>query len=142
MQALLLAGLCLPGLAADNGVAVVIAADARPAAVAAEELALIYRRQKQFLGDQRVQPVNLPAAHPLRRWFSLQVLGRTPEALEDYWRDQYFNGVVPPFVLGSEEAVMRFVAATPGSVGYVSRCVVDKRVKVLLQLEGGPPCSR
>ncbi len=137
---LLLAGL-VHAAANDTGVAVIVAADARLQGISAEQLALIYRRQLQFIGGQRVQPINLPAAHPLRRWFSQQVLGQPPEALEAYWRDQYFNGVVPPFVLGSEEAVIRFVASTPGAIGYVSRCLVDKRVKVLLPLDGGPACS-
>ena len=140
LAALLLACLA-PAMATDAGVAVIVAADARLATISPEQLALIYRRQQQFLGGQRVQPINLPAAHPLRRWFSQQVLGQPPEALEAYWRDQYFNGVVPPFVLGSEEAVIRFVATTPGAIGYVSRCLVDRRVKVLLPLEGGPACG-
>ena len=78
----------------------------------------------------------------MRRWFSQQVMGATPEDLEGYWRDLYFNGVVPPFVLASEEAVLRFVAATPGAVGYVSGCLVDRRVRVLLQIDGAPACVR
>ncbi len=72
----------------------------------------------------------------------LYILGQPPEALEGYWRDLYFNGVVPPFVLASEEAVIRFVASTPGAIGYVSACPGDKRVRVLMQLDGGPPCPR
>lgn len=142
LLALLLGASLARATAGDTGVAVIVAADAHTAPLSAEQLALIYRRQQQYLGGRRVQPINLPAAHPLRRWFSQQVLGQPPEALEAYWRDQYFNGVVPPFVLGSEEAVIRFVATTPGAIGYVSRCLVDRRVKVLLPLEGGPACSR
>lgn len=144
----LLAGVLL-GLAwplavrADGGVVVIVAPSASsPAPIDAEELAAIYRRRQLFMAGQRVQPVNLPTQHPLRRWFSQQVLKQTPEGLEAYWRDQYFNGVVPPFVLASEEAVIRFVVATPGAIGYVSACAVDKRVRVLLLLEGGPACNR
>lgn len=128
--------------AADNRVAVIVPAGTAPAALAADDLAQVYRRRKLFSSGQKLQPVNLPAAHPLRRWFSQQVLQRTPEELEDHWRDLYFNGVFPPFVLASEEAVLRFVAATPGAVGYVPACLVDKRVTVLLVLDGGPPCPR
>lgn len=131
-----------PARAADSQVAVIGSPAMAGTAVGLDELALVYRRRKQFVGSQRVQPVNLPAAHPLRRWFSQQVLRQTPEELEDYWRDQYFNGVLPPFVLASEEAVMRFVAATPGAIGYVSHCLVDRRVGVLALLEGGPGCGR
>lgn len=143
MLALLGLGLgATPAPAADTRVAVIVPAGAQPAALAADDLGAVYRRRKLFGGGQKLQPVNLPAAHPLRRWFSQQVLQRSPEELEDHWRDLYFNGVFPPFVLASEEAVLRFVAATPGAVGYVPMCLVDKRVTVLLVLDGGPPCPR
>lgn len=127
--------------AAAAPVTVITAAGSAPAAISGEDLALVYRRQKSAVDGVRLQPVNLPAAHPLRRWFSQQVLGAAPEALEGYWRELYFNGVVPPFVLASEEAVIRFVAATPGAIGYVSGCLADRRVRVLLQFDGGPPCA-
>ena len=138
--AMLLAGAAVR--AADAPVLVVAAPGARPPALGLAELAQVYRRQRSFIDGQRVQPVNLPAAHPLRRWFSQQVLGQTPEEMEAWWRDRYFNGVLPPFVLASEEAVLRWVAATPGAIGYVSACAADRRVRTLLQLDGGPACGR
>ena len=128
--------------AADGTVAVIVAPGAILPPLSAEELASIYRRQKLFVAGMRVQPVNLPPQHALRRWFSQQLLKQAPEEMDGYWRDLYFNGVVPPFVLASEEAVLRFVVATPGAIGYVSSCALDKRVRVLMQLEGGPACSR
>ena len=127
---------------ADGRVAVVVAAQAPPATLTLDDLAQVYRRRRQFVGGERVQPINLPAGHALRRFFSQAVLQKAPEELEDYWRDMYFSGVFPPFVLASEEAVLRFVAATPGAIGYVSACALDRRVTVLLMLDGGPPCSR
>lgn len=109
-------------------------------------VAAIYRRKRQLWDDQsRIAPVNLPAAHPLRRHFSLWLLKRSPEDLQDYWNDQYFHGVLPPPVLASEEAVIRFVAATPGAIGYVSACSVDRRVTVVAQIsspEGNAPCPK
>jgi ABC-type phosphate transport system substrate-binding protein len=129
--------------AADGRLAVIVSANGAPAAgLSLDELGQIYRRRQQFMGSARAQPINLPAQHPLRRFFSQQVLHKTPEDLEDYWRDQYFNGVSPPFVLASEEAMIRFVASTPGAVGYVSLCLADKRVAVVFTLDGGPACSK
>lgn len=122
--------------------AVIVAAGELPLALGTTELAQLYRRQRQFAAGRRLQPVNLPAQHPLRRWFSQQLLGASPQEMEGYWRDLYFDGVTPPFVLASEEAVIRFVAATPGAIGYVCASWVDRRVRVLLQLEGGPGCNR
>jgi len=77
-------------------------------------------------------PLNLPAEDALRRSFSLELFSALPEEQENYWNDQYFNGITPPQVMTSEEAVMRFVALTPGSIGYIRKTKVDQRVKVLL----------
>ena len=43
--------------------------------------------------------------------------------------------------MGSEEAVIRFVATTPGAIGYVSHCHADHRVIIVARLEGGPACT-
>lgn len=105
----------------------------------------IFARKRQLWRDRSpIVPVNLPASNPLRRSFSRWIFDRTPEQMQDYWNDQYFHGVVPPPVLASEEAVLRFVAATPGAIGYVSACVVDRRVEVLAVVQppdGAAPCS-
>lgn len=139
----LLCALALGAAAAEpHGIAVIMAPGA-DVQVDRQELALIFKRRKRFWPDgTRAAPVNLPASHPLRRAFSRAVLGSTPEQLDDYWRDQYFHGELPPYVAGSEEAAIRFVAATPGAIGYVSECLRDPRVKVVLLLEDGPPCGR
>ena len=101
----------------------------------------MFAKKRVFWSDHSaVVAVNLAASNPLRRAFSLSVFKKTPEQLQDYWNDQYFHGVLPPPVLGSEEAVLRFVASTRGAVGYVSACSVDKRVDViaLIQVAEGP----
>jgi ABC-type phosphate transport system substrate-binding protein len=131
--------------AGNQGVAisVIVAPEAAHPALSHEELALIFKRKKRFWEDgSRIQPVNLPAAHPLRRAFSQDVFGRSPEDLDDYWRDMYFHGELPPYVLNSEEAVIRFVADTPGAIGYVTHCLADHRVSVIAQLDNGPACPR
>ena len=98
-----------------------------------QELALIYKRKKLFWGDgSRIQPVNLPADHPLRREFSQHVLKNLPEAQAQYWNSMYYHGVFPPHVVASPEAMMRFVEETDGAIGYVSACNVDARVKPVL----------
>ncbi len=97
------------------------------------ELAAIYRRRKFYWEDgTKIQPVNLPANSAARRIFSLAILGYTPAELEQYWNDRYFHGVLPPYVLTSEEAVLRFVSQTPGAIGYVPYCAADKRVAIVL----------
>ncbi len=100
-----------------------------------EELERIYRRKKLFWeSGEKIIPVNLPPAHPLRRRFSQLILGALPEELETYWNEQYFHGVSPPYVLASEASVLQFIAMTPGAIGYVSTAVVTKHVSVLFSL--------
>jgi ABC-type phosphate transport system substrate-binding protein len=122
-------------------ISIIVAPGASHPTLSREGLALIFSRKKRFWeNDQRIQPVNLVASHPLRRSFSQQIFGRSPEELEDYWRAQYFHGDLPPYALASEEAVIRFVATTPGAIGYVSHCAVDQRVTVVMQLDGSMAC--
>jgi hypothetical protein len=144
LLALWLAAAPLPAARAGDALAVVAAADSGLSALPLDAVKLIYARKSQVDGQgRRWVPVNLPAADPLRRTFSLTLFAALPEEQEDYWNIQYFHGISPPEVLASEEAVLRFVAATPGAVGYVRAGRVDARVKVLLVLHvPGPDGKR
>jgi len=115
--------------------AVVVARDDSRQEMSRKLLARIYRRQIRLSrSGERISPVNLPATHPLRRAFSRTLFSRRPEDMVAFWSQSYFHGVSPPYVLQSQEAVLRFVSHTPGAIGYVAQCRVDPRVKVLLQL--------
>ena len=139
---LLASSTCVFADAPDAGIAVIVAQGLVPPKLSREELALIFKQKRRFWEDgTRIQPVNLPASHSLRQAFSQLVMGEAPEELDDYWREMYFHGVLPPFVLASDEAVIRFVAGTPGAIGYVSNCVVDHRVRVILRLDAVTNCG-
>jgi hypothetical protein len=125
----------VPSPWAGEALAVVVAAGSPLDRLAPEAVRLVFARKSQV--DQqghRWIPLNLPAADPLRRAFSLAVFDALPEDLEEYWNNQYFHGINPPEVLASEEAVLRFVAATPGAIGYVRAPLADGRVKVVLSI--------
>lgn len=79
-------------------------------------------------------PVNLPATHQLRNAFLDAVLHMNAPQLQLYWDRRYFQGISPPYVLGSQRAVAKFVAMTPGAIGYVQRCYVTPEVHVILLL--------
>jgi ABC-type phosphate transport system substrate-binding protein len=129
--------------AVDRPFAVITAPDTPEPHMTRESLALIYKRKlNHWENGTRIQPVNLPPTHPLRRAFSQAILGHAPEDLEDYWREMYFHGVLPPHVLASEEAVILFVSATPGAIGYVSGCVPEHKVNVVLVVGELPNCPR
>ena len=129
--------------AAERSFAVITAAGATEQPLTRESISLIFKRKQTYWGNgTRIQPVNLPPAHPLRRTFSQSMLGQLPEAMGDYWREMYFHGVLPPHVLASEEAVMLFVSATPGAIGYVSTCIPEHGVNVVLTVGELPTCPR
>jgi ABC-type phosphate transport system substrate-binding protein len=82
-------------------------------------------------GDS-VRPVDLPPDAPVRRLFSEQIHSRSVAAVKSYWQQVIFSGRgLPPAELASDEAVIRFVARTPGAVGYVSVGADVRTVKVL-----------
>jgi ABC-type phosphate transport system substrate-binding protein len=106
-------------------------------------VAQIFKRKKNYWDNgARIHPVNLPASHPLRRAFSQSVLGHPPEAMEEYWKEQYFHGVLPPHVFDSEEALALFVSVTPGAIGYVSACLPEHKYEVVLTVGDLPSCAK
>jgi len=122
---------------AGEQISVIVRASHSADTIGQEELARIYRGKKLFWEDgTRIIPVNLAVDHPCRTRFSRLVLGLLPEEMQEYWNAQYFHGVSPPYVLSSEEAVLRFVAETPGSIGYLCSAATTAQVKVLLLLSG------
>ncbi len=111
-------------------------------------LNLIYWRKQRFWPTgMRVKPVNLRSQNPLRIQFSQTILSSIPRTQVDYWNGQYFNGILPPYTVDSEEAVIRYVAQTKGAIGYINACNIDQRIKPLLWIYNGklsrhaPPLS-
>lgn len=98
-----------------------------------EQLNVIFwRKQLYWPNGKRIKAVNLNSEHPLRLQFSQIVLGSAPTKQIDYWNGLYFNGVLPPHTLNSEEAVLRFIAINETAIGYVDACAVDARVQAVL----------
>lgn len=129
--------------AIEQPFAVITAPGATERRLTSESISLIFRRKQNYWENgTRIQPVNLPPANSLRRAFSQSVLGHRPEGMEDYWRAMYFHGVLPPHVLASEEAVIIFVSSTPGAIGYVSACVPQHGVDVVLMVGELPACPK
>ncbi len=135
MACVLSIGCCPPSQATEprTGFAIIVSNGVKQKQLTRKSLALIYRRRQNLWPDgSRVHPVNLPASDPLRIAFSRCVLGQSPQDTEDYWRQMYFHGTLPPYVLASQRAVELFVASTMGAIGYVAECPQDAAVKVLM----------
>ncbi|NGY05979.1 hypothetical protein [Solimonas terrae] len=134
----LVAGVLSASAHADGPIAVIVAPLHADVRLDADDLALIFRRKRQYWNDgSRIQPANLAVDNAQRIAFSRAVLGADPAALDDYWNEQYFRGVRPPYVVDSNEAMLRFVAETPGAIGYVDACLAGNGVAIVGYLDGG-----
>jgi hypothetical protein len=87
-------------------------------------------------------PLNLNPDHPIRQAFSQTVFKQRPEDMETYWNDQYFQGISPPYVVNSEEAMLRFIASTSGAIGYILPCHLDSRVQVVFKIKVQSPVEK
>lgn len=128
-----LAALAWPAFAVQPQIAIITAPNGPQLAFDRNTLRDVFL--KKIFVDQhglRLTPVNLPTDSPLRDAFARSIIHMHDEQLQDYWEREYFQGVSPPYVLGSQEAVVRFVALTPGAIGYVALCHVDTTVHVVL----------
>ena len=136
LAVLLLSGfLLLAPISGHTEEQVAIVVSSKAAAIALDDATLRAIYLKKIFLDQAGEsliPVNLPADHPLRQAFSLSVIHMGETQLRNYWNRRYFQGVSPPYVLGSQKAMVRFIAATPGAIGYVSPCFVDSSVRTVL----------
>ncbi len=125
----------------DDAIVVVANPDVPVTDLAPRDARRIFLMRHRFWPHgQRIAPVNLPAASPLRHDFSVKLLGRSVRELSEYWNDLYFHGTEPPAVLDSERAVLLYVARTPGAIGYIREGTLradpdHDDVKVLLTIQ-------
>ena len=132
-RALVVAVHLLGGVAAaadrphTEAIAVVVGAKSEVEEVTLDTLRELYLRRRRVWPDgSRVIPVNLPVDSDTRRRFSKRVLGRLPQDLSSYWNRMYFDGIQPPVVLRTAEAVCAYVAVEPKAIGYVRLDEVDR----------------
>jgi ABC-type phosphate transport system substrate-binding protein len=110
----------------DAGFKVIVGASSPISELKREEVARIFLKKLTRLKDgQEIAPVDQSARAPVRAAFSQGVLSveglAKISAVENYWRQQIYSGRgTPPPVKTSDDEVRRFVAATPGGIGYVS----------------------
>jgi hypothetical protein len=110
---------CLPALALAQEALVFIGYGGLPR-TEQSILQRLYTGRAVSIGEQAVTPVNYPAGHPLRERFLAAIMGQTEEQYTGYWLVRRYVGKgAPPAELPDIEAVVAYVLATPGAVGYV-----------------------
>ena len=113
-------------------VAVVVGANSTIVSLDADSLRdLFLRRRTLAVAGAQAVPVNLPVGDAVRERFSTLVLGRRPAELSGYWDRLYYEGVRPPIVLPSAEAVRRYLQVNALAIGYLDPQQVEAGVRVI-----------
>jgi ABC-type phosphate transport system substrate-binding protein len=137
------AGLAGPDGARPVALAVIVQAGVPVTTLSVDGVRRIFLLRSRFWqGGVRVAPANLAPSSPLRDAFSRAVLGQSSRELADFWNDLYFHGTLPPPVVESEQAMLLYVARTPGAIGYVSRDALASQppgVRVVLVVDAAVP---
>ena len=94
---------------------------------------LFLRTTRTWKHGVPAQPVDQSLSSPVRMQFVKDVLGQTRGEVQDYWLKRMFSGnEVPPPVRDSDGAVIEYVRANSGGIGYVgSGGALPEGVKVV-----------
>ncbi len=96
------------------------------------ELSDVFTGAASNLRDgSRVSPVLLKAGAAQTAFLS-EFIGKSDTAFRAGWRSLVFSGqAAMPKSLDSEAALVEYVAATPGAIGYVTESTAHGKVKTL-----------
>lgn len=105
---------------------------ANTADISDEAAAKIFLRQvKTFPDGSPAAPVSQKES-PVTEAFRTQVLKKNASQLKAYWAQQVFTGGgKPPSELDGDDAVLKYVAETPGGIGYVESGKTRAGVRVI-----------
>ncbi|MBI5543208.1 MAG: hypothetical protein HY901_04930 [Deltaproteobacteria bacterium] len=91
------------------------------------------KKHTRWSDGKTIRPVDLASDSPVRVRFSQEVLRRSVVAVKNYWQPIIFSGRdVPPPELPSDSAVVQYVNAHPGAIGYVSEAAEIGKAKPIL----------
>jgi len=93
----------------------------------------IYLKKKLFYANQKLLPINLLAQDKIRMVFESRVLGMQREDINDYWIEQHYHGITPPITQKSYRSLSEFIKNVKGSIGYLSKRNVNKKMRVLYE---------
>jgi TonB family protein len=133
---LLLAALALTilpsGKVLAGNVRVIANLSVKAEAISAVEIKSVFLGERNSLRDgTHVEPV-LSKGGPAHEAFLKDYLGKSDEALQNYYRSQVFTGKGSmPKALDSDAGVVAYVAKTRGAIGYVSSAATLDGVKTL-----------
>jgi ABC-type phosphate transport system substrate-binding protein len=122
-----------PGCAAD--VVVIINARSSVERLTQDEVINIFLgRFRQLPSGIAALPADLPATQPEKATFYRLLVNKDLADLNAYWARLIFSGrTAPPRQTRGNDEMLRYVAETPGALGYIERARSDSRVKVVFE---------
>ena len=93
---------------------------------------LFLGERKAFPSGHHATPINHSAGSPDRKEFFSLVLNMPESTHRRHWKRKIAVGAgSSPTELSSHSAILKSIANTPGSIGYIDASKVDETVKVL-----------
>src|SRR6185436_12176158 len=90
------------------------------------------RKSTDWGNGGSIRPVDLRHGFAVRERFAQEVLRKSPSQLKSYWNQLIFSGKgVPPPEVDSTDAVIRYVLANAGAVGYLPADADPRAAKVV-----------
>ncbi|MEO1365688.1 MAG: substrate-binding domain-containing protein [Acidobacteriota bacterium] len=124
----------VPSSGEEASFKIVTHADVAEDSLPAKQLSKIFLKKiKRWEDDSSITVFDLEAESEVRDAFSRSVHRKSISAIKSYWQRMIFSGRdVAPVELDSEAKMLEQIAATAGSVGYVSATAeLPDGVKVL-----------
>jgi len=120
VAALVLAGF-VPVAGAEATYRIIVHPQVKGSQIPRATLSSIFLKLAPRWGDgSPVLPVDQSMRSRIRQSFVADVLQRPLVEMQVFWSRKMSTGVTPPPVKQTDEEIVAFVAATPGSIGYVS----------------------
>jgi len=120
LMAVLLAAV-VPVAGADTAYRIIVHPGVKGSQIPRATLSSIFLKQAPRWGDgSPVLPVDQSMRSSIRQSFAADVLQRPLVEVQIFWSRRMATGVTPPPVKQTDEEIVKYVAATPGSIGYVS----------------------
>ncbi|WP_201258095.1 hypothetical protein [Piscirickettsia litoralis] len=111
---------------------VVIANPAGPDKLTKAQVKKIYLGKSKKLGGKKVEAINLKSGQETRNQFLSGVVGKNANQYKSYWARRVFTGKgKPPKEVGSESAVVSYVASHKNAIGFVDESKVTSKVKIV-----------
>lgn len=132
---------CPTGEATAGDVAVVVSKENATDELSFKELVKIFRQERQhWRGSERIYLVMRETGTAEKQIMLERVYKMDEQALKKFWLGKLYRGEISSFpqILGSNEAVKRFVSQVPNAIGLIDASFADPSVKVL-RIDGQLP---